>query len=59
MALAVESVRFIRELYMAHWVENRALSQGTYVELAYRYAREIEHSDLNLNTLEEYFEERR
>lgn len=59
MALAVESVRFIRELYMAHWVENGALFQGTYVELAYRYAREIEHSDLNLNTLEEYFEERR
>ncbi len=58
MALAVESVRFIRELYMTHWTENGALSQDTYVELAYRYAREIEHSDLNLDALEEYFAER-
>ena len=28
-----------------------------YVELAYRYAREIEHSDQNLNDLEEVFGE--
>lgn len=27
------------------------------VELAYRYAREVEHSDYNLNTLEEWFQE--
>ena len=26
-----------------------------YVELAYRYAREIEHSDDNRNELEEWF----
>ena len=59
MALAVESVRFIRELYLAHWVECGELEQEVCVELAYRYAREIEHSDPNLNALEEYFEERR
>lgn len=57
MALAVESVRFIRELYLASWVEEGTLSQEDYVELAYRYAREIEHSDPNLNALEEYFME--
>lgn len=59
MALAAESVRFIRELYLARWVEKGELKQEDYVELAYRYAREIEHSDPNLNALEEYFEERR
>lgn len=57
MALAVESVRFIRELYLDRWVENGELIQEDYVELAYRYAREIEHSDPNLNALEEYFTE--
>jgi len=57
MALAVESVRFIRELYLARWVEKGELTQEDYVELAYRYAREIEHSDPNLNALEEYFAE--
>ena len=59
MALAVESVRFIRELYLAHWVACGELTQEIYVELAYRYAREIEHSDPNLNALEEYFGERK
>lgn len=59
MALAVESVRFIRELYLAHWIESGELGEDAHVELAYRYAREIEHSDLNLNALEEYFTERR
>lgn len=55
MALAVESVRFIRELYLARWVNAGRLETEDYIELAYRYAREIEHSDENLNTLEEIF----
>ncbi len=55
MALAVESVRFIRELYMVRWLQTGTLTLDDYAELAYRYAREIEHSDLNLNTLEELF----
>ena len=57
MALAVESVRFIQELYVARWLEKGQLTQEDYVELAYRYAREIEHSDQNLNELEELFGE--
>lgn len=55
MALAVESVRFIRELYIARWILQGKLQMTDYVELAYRYAREIEHSDQNLNDLEEIF----
>ncbi len=58
MALAVESVRFIRELYFMRWVNTGKLQMEDFVELAYRYAREIEHSDMNLNTLEELFMER-
>ncbi len=57
MMLAVESVRFVRELYLARWTQTGSLMQEDYVELAYRYAREIEHSDLNLNALEEIFME--
>lgn len=55
MALAVESVRFIRELYLSRWILSGELQKEDYVELAYRYAREIEHSDQNLNALEEIF----
>ncbi len=56
MALAVESVRFIRELYLVRWLEKGKLETVDYVELAYRYAREIEHSDLNLEAMENFLE---
>lgn len=55
MALAVRSVEFIRELFMTRWKTKGALVFADYVELSYRYAREIEHSDQNLNELEEAF----
>jgi len=53
MALAVRSVEFLQELFMARWKQKGTLAFEDYVELSYRYAREIEHSDFNLNTLEE------
>lgn len=55
MALAVRSVEFIRELFMARWKKTGKLDFEDYVELSYRYAREIEHSDQNLDELEEAF----
>ena len=56
MALSIESVRFLQELFLARWARNdKVLTLEDCVELSYRYAREIEHSDLNLNELEEYF----
>ena len=56
MALSIESVHFLQELFLARWIKNgKVLTMEDYVELSYRYAREIEHSDLNLNELEEYF----
>ena len=57
MALAVYSVEFIRELFFAKWVKNGKLDPEDYIELSYRYAREIEHSDQNLNALEDVFAE--
>lgn len=57
MALAVHSVAFIRELFLARWKQVGKLDQEDYVELSYRYAREIEHSDQNLNELENCFSE--
>ena len=54
MALAVYSTAFIREL----WRAALGLTTDEMVRLAYRYAREIEHSDQNLNQLEEIFMER-
>ena len=57
MALAVHSVEFIRELFFCSWCKNGELDFEEMIKLAYRYAREIEHSDQNLNALEELFVE--
>lgn len=57
MALAVRSVEFLQEMFLMRWTKNRELTFEDYVELSYRYAREIEHSDQNLIALEECFME--
>lgn len=58
MSLAVFSTMWIQELIMAEWEENEGkISREKCVELAYRYAREIEHSDENLDLLEEWLQE--
>ncbi len=68
MALSEFSVRWIQELVMAEWAaktKHMAVSEKSddrlcsfdwqlCIDTAYRYAREIEHSDDNLNTLEEW-----
>lgn len=57
MVLSLFSVEWITELWMYQWVtEKKTLTFEEKVELGYRYAREIEHSDLNLEELETYFE---
>lgn len=53
-ALAEFSVRWIQELLMARWSDNGQFSWEDCIQIAYRYAREIEHSDENLNMLEEW-----
>lgn len=57
--LAVFSVLWIEELAMDRWLfQGRKLEFQDLVEVAYIYVREIEHSDENLNLLEEFFDTR-
>ena len=57
--LAVFSVLWIEELWMERWhSKGQKLEFQDMVQVAYTYAREIEHSDENLNLLEEFFDTR-
>lgn len=57
--LAVFSVLWIEELWMERWLSNgKKLEFQDMVQVAYTYARETEHSDENLNLLEEFFDTR-
>lgn len=51
-ALCVHSIRWIYMIYKSH-VNNEDLK--LLQEVVYRYAREVEHSDLNLDILEDFF----
>jgi len=56
-ALSVFSVWYIKEFIMCEWYLNgKSIDMEECIRLAYRYAREVEHSDDNLNTLEEWFD---
>lgn len=56
--MAVISVLLIRELLAAQWLKNeKMLEMQDVVETVYRYSRELEHSDPNLNQMEEMMEE--
>ena len=59
MELALFSVRWIQEFLMVRWLENgKKLSMKDVEEISWRYAREVEHSDDNLNALEDWLFER-
>ena len=59
MELALFSVRWIQEFLMVRWLENgKKLSVEDVEEISWRYAREVEHSDDNLNALEDWLFER-
>lgn len=59
VVLSVFSVLWIEELAMDRWLfQGEKLEFQDLVEVAYTYAREIEHSDENLNLLEEFFDTR-
>lgn len=52
-ALAVFCTEWIEELVMARWaLQGSKVTKADYLEVAYRLAREIEHSDENLEMLE-------
>lgn len=51
--MAAVSVLLIHELMMARWIKNEeVLEQEDVVDIVYRYSRELEHSDPNLNLME-------
>jgi len=59
-AFAVFSVVYVQEFVMFRFISSdKDIDKHDWVELAYRYAREVEHSDDNLNLLEEWFQNSR
>ncbi len=56
MALSVFSTVWIREHYMAWWWSDKTIGMDELIEMAYMYAREVEHSDWNLDFLESALE---
>ena len=55
MELALFSVRWIQEFLITRWLENgKQLSMQDVEQISCWYAREIEHSDDNLNALEDW-----
>lgn len=59
-ALAVFSAVYIQEFVMFLFISSdKNIDKHDWVELAYQYAREVEHSDDNLNLLEEWLQDSR
>lgn len=57
VVLSVISVFWIEEITFWNWeMDGDRIKEDNLLETAYRYAREIEHSDENLNLLEEIFD---
>ena len=51
--MSVDSVHILYEMLAAKWIEeSRTLSDKDVQQVVYRYSRELEHSDLNLETME-------
>lgn len=51
--MAAASVFFVHEILMAMWIkQEKKLSHEDIVNVVYRYSRELEHSDLNLDEME-------
>ncbi len=62
--LAIVHTMLISELFLARWIQNgnhiseMPLTLEEKVDIAHRYAREIEHSDPNLNKVENFMREK-
>lgn len=56
IAMAVFCTYYILEFIMAKWVERgENITFADCIEITYRFTREVEHSDINLGILEEWF----
>ena len=59
VCLAFFSAQWIQELLMMEWyVRGDSAGMESLIRMSWRYAREIEHSDENLNALDDYFWDR-
>lgn len=55
--MSVVSVLLITEMLKARWLKNeKTLDQEDVIEIVYRYSRELEHSDPNLEKMEKLME---
>ena len=56
--MAVVSTLLIHELLMAQWMkQEKVLDINDVIDTVYRYSRELEHSDSNLNLIQELLQE--
>jgi len=53
--LSVISIYYMIELFKASFVKNEEITKEDIVEIVYQYSRELEHSDPNLNFLDQLF----
>ncbi len=54
--LAMMSVVMIKELAVVRWIENGEFSEGDMVDISHMYSKDIEHLEVNIETLENIFE---
>lgn len=54
--LAIISVTMIKEMLLVRWLENGELTDEDIVELSFTYSKDIEHSEENIEKLQEIFE---
>lgn len=53
--MAVSSLFYIYEMLLARWIKNeKTLDMEDVIMIVYRYSREVEHSDLNLERIEHF-----
>ena len=56
--MAVVSTLLIHELLMAQWMkQEKVLDINDVIDTVYCYSRELEHSDSNLNLMQEFLQE--
>ncbi len=56
VGMAVYAAGYVSEFIMSSWINaDKEFTVEDCIRIAYRYAREVEHSDINLNIMDEWF----
>lgn len=56
--LAIISMLMIKELSIVRWIEKGNFIEEDLVDIAHMYSKDVEHSDENIEALQEVFETR-